>query len=225
PGWEVEWLGYTWTLAVLVPLAVVGAFILAVLVHPWLERWLTRDTRDAALLDRPRNMPGRTGVGVAALIFYGTLWGAASADVIAHLFRLDLESVIVTFQVLLIAGPIIGFVVTRRIALGLQARDTEQLAHGFETGRIVRLPGGDYEEIHQGLDAEVARALGTRPVTEAIPTRHGDGWRTPLDVLRVALARAYAKGARRSVPESMLESTSDSTSGVARATTPAALHR
>src|SRR4051812_9995254 len=72
PGWEVEWVGRTWTLAVLVPLAVIGAFVLAVLVHPWLERWLTRDagTADSALLDRPRNMPVRTGVGVAALIFY-----------------------------------------------------------------------------------------------------------------------------------------------------------
>jgi ubiquinol-cytochrome c reductase cytochrome b subunit len=201
PGWEFVWLGRTWTLAVLVPLAVIGVFILAVLVHPWLERWLTRDTSDPTLLDRPRNMPARTALGVAALAFYGTLWGAASADVIAHLFRLDLEAVIVTFQVLLFAGPVIGFVVTRRIALGLQARDADQLAHGFETGRIVRLPGGDYEEIHRPLDAETAQALGTRTVTEAIPTRHGEGWRTPLDVLRVSLAHWYSHDARRSTPQ------------------------
>jgi ubiquinol-cytochrome c reductase cytochrome b subunit len=198
PGWEVEWLGRTWTLAVLVPLAVIGAFILAVLVHPWLERWLTRDTSDPALLDRPRNMPARTGLGVAALVFYGTLWGAASADVLAQVLHLSLESVILTFQVTLLAGPVIAFAVTRRIALGLQARDREQLAHGVETGRIVRLPGGDYEEIPRGLDAETARALTTGPVTEAVPTRHRDGWRTPLDVLRVGLAHAYASGARRS---------------------------
>ncbi|MES1212874.1 MAG: hypothetical protein ABUT11_04940, partial [Leifsonia sp.] len=51
---------------------------------------------------------------------------------------------------------------------------------------------------HRGLDAETARALTTGPITEAIPTRHGDGWRTPLDVLRVALAHAYSSGARRS---------------------------
>jgi ubiquinol-cytochrome c reductase cytochrome b subunit len=200
PGWEVVWLGRTWTLGVLVPLAVIGAFVLAVLLHPWLERWLTRDTSDPALLDRPRNTPARTGVGVAALIFYGTLWGAASADVLASVFHLSLESVIANFQVLLFAGPIIGFVITRRAALGLQARDAEQLAHGFETGRIVRLPGGRYEEIHRELDAETARALGTGPMTEAIPTRHGEGGRTPLDLLRVSLAHWYESGARRSAP-------------------------
>jgi ubiquinol-cytochrome c reductase cytochrome b subunit len=183
---------------------VIGAFVLAVLVHPWLERWLTRDSGDPAVLDRPRNMPARTGLGVATLIFYGTLWGAASADVITQLFHLRLESVIVTFQVLLFAGPVIGFVITRRVALGLQARDAEQLAHGFETGRIVRLPGGDYEEIHRSLDAETARALGTGPMTEAIPTRHGEGWRTPLDVLRVSLAHWYERDARRSAPDAAL---------------------
>jgi ubiquinol-cytochrome c reductase cytochrome b subunit len=117
------------------------------------------------------------------------------------LLHLDLEVVLASFQVLLFAGPVIGFVVTRHIALGLQARDAEQLAHGFETGRIVRLPGGDYEEIHHALDADTARALGTRTATEAIPTRRGDGWRTPLDVLRVSLAHWYARDARRSTPE------------------------
>lgn len=218
PGWEVEWLGRTWTLAVLVPLAVIGAFVLAVLVHPWLERWLTRDTgaADSAILDRPRNMPARTGVGVAALIFYGTLWGAASADVLSHLLHLDLEIVITSFQVLLFAGPVIGFEVTRRAALGLQARDAEQLAHGFETGRIVRLPGGQYEEIHRALDAETARALGTRELTEAVPTRHGDGWRTPLDVLRVGLAHWYERDARRSAPDSTPDAIPDAIEAASR---------
>ena len=212
PGWEVEWLGRTWTLAVLVPLAVIGAFILAVLVHPWLERWLTRDSGDPALLDRPRNMPARTALGVAALVFYGTLWGAASADVLSHLLHLDLEMVIATFQALLFAGPIIGFAVTRRVVLGLQARDAEQLAHGFDTGRIVRMPGGDYEEIHRPLDAETARALGTRSLTEAVPTRHGDGWRTPLDVLRVSLAHWYERDAHRSAPDAVLDTAPDAVS-------------
>ena len=115
------------------------------------------------------------------------------------------------------AGPVVGFLVTQRVAIGLQARDREQLAHGYETGRIVRMPGGQYEEIHRGLDAETARALGTGPITEAIPTRHGDGWRTPLDVLRVGLAHWYERGASRSAP--------DSAPDLARDALPAALPR
>ena len=80
----------------------------------------------------------------------------------------------------------------------------------------VMLPGGDYEEIHAALDSETARALTTGPITEAIPTRHGDGWRTPLDVLRVGLAHAYARGARRSAADAPPAALPRSLAGSAR---------
>jgi ubiquinol-cytochrome c reductase cytochrome b subunit len=147
PGWEIEVGGYTLTLAVLVPLAVVGLFLLAVAAYPFLENWVRRDT-GTEFLDRPRDVPTRTAIGIAGMTFYGVLWGAASADLLAHLLRLSLEGVLVTFQVLLFAGPLIAFVVTRRICLGLQHKDRDIAAHGYETGRIVRLPGGEFIEVH-----------------------------------------------------------------------------
>jgi ubiquinol-cytochrome c reductase cytochrome b subunit len=203
PGWEVEWLDRTWTLAVLVPLAVIGAFVLAVLVHPWVEAWLVRDPSDPDLLDRPRNMPVRTGLGVAAVIFYATLWGAASADVSAALLHLQVESVVAAFQVGLFASPVLGFVFAHRIARGLQRRDDDLLAHGFETGRIVRLPGGEYIEAHHALPTDSALALHTRPTHDEPARRPGGSLRWPLDRLRVALGAWYLAGARWSAPESV----------------------
>lgn len=150
PGWEVEWLGYTWTLAILVPLAVVSLFILGVALYPFVEERFTRDRGDVEMLERPRNAAGRTALGVAGLVFIGTLWGAAAADHIAVLFRLSLEGVLIGFQVLLIAGPVVAFVLTKRICLGLQRKDRDIVQHGWETGRIVRLPGGEYVEVHAG---------------------------------------------------------------------------
>jgi len=150
PGWEVEWWGYTWTFAILVPLAVVSLFILGVAIYPFLESWIRRDRREYDVLERPRNAAGRTALGVAGLVFIGTLWGAAAADHIAVLFRLSLEGVLTGFQVLLIAGPFAAFVLTRRICLGLQRKDRDIVQHGWETGRIVRLPGGEYIEVHAG---------------------------------------------------------------------------
>jgi ubiquinol-cytochrome c reductase cytochrome b subunit len=151
PGWETEWLGRTWTLAILVPLAVVSLFLLLVVAYPFLEGWITGDTREHHLLDRPRNAPGRTAIGVAAIVFYGALWGSASADVIASHFAISLESTIHAFQAALLGGPIAGFILARRIAIGLQRKDRELLLHGYETGRIVRLPGGEYVEVHSSL--------------------------------------------------------------------------
>jgi ubiquinol-cytochrome c reductase cytochrome b subunit len=151
PGWEILLFGRTLTLAVLAPLAVIGVFLLLVAVYPFIEAWITGDQRDHHILDRPRNAPVRTAIGVAGVLFYATLWGAASADLVATLFRLSIESVITFYQGMLILGPLIGFIVAHRVALALQRKDRELVLHGFETGRIVRLPGGEYIEVHKPL--------------------------------------------------------------------------
>jgi len=174
PGWEVVWLGRTWTLAILAPLAVVGAFFAFVAAYPFLEEWVTGDRGDHHLLDRPRHAPTRTGLGVAGLVFVGVLWAAGGADIIATAFSVSIEHVITALQVALVAGPILAYTVTRRMCFGLQRRDAGLLRHGYETGRIVRLPGGGYHEIHRPLDeTELARL--------AMPggARHAD--RPPLD--------------------------------------------
>ena len=162
PGWEVVWLGRTWTLAILAPLAVVGALFAFVAAYPFLEEWVTGDRGDHHLLDRPRQAPTRTGLGVAGLVFVGVLWAAGGADIIATAFSVSIEHVITTLQVALVAGPILAYTVTRRMCFGLQRRDAGLLRHGYETGRIVRLPGGGYDEIHRPLD-ETERARLAMP--------------------------------------------------------------
>ena len=149
PGWEFVWLGRTWTLAVLVPLAVVSLFLLLVAMYPFVEEWSTGDDRDHHLLDRPRNTPTRTGIGIAGIVFYGTLWAAGSADLATTQFHLSIEGVIAFLRCMVLVGPLIAFTITRRICLGLQRKDRELVLHGYETGRIVRLPGGNYVEVHR----------------------------------------------------------------------------
>jgi len=151
PGWELVLFGRTLTLAVLAPLAVIGLFMLLVLVYPFVEEWITGDKREHNVLDRPRNAPVRTAIGVAGVLFYATLWAAASADVAATHFRVSVESLIHFYQAMLLVGPVVGFIVARRVAMALQRKDRELVLHGFETGRVVRLPGGEYIEVHKPL--------------------------------------------------------------------------
>lgn len=187
PGWEADWFGRTWTFAVLVPLAVVGLFLLLVVAYPFLEAWITGDRREHHLLDRPRNAPGRTGVGVAAMVFYAALWGAASADLIATHFSLSLESTIHLFQAAVIVGPVIAFVLTRRIAIALERKDRHLLLHGYETGRIVRLPGGEYVEVHAPLTPHERWRL-VDAEQEAVEPAKAES-RMPLPRVRAALSR------------------------------------
>jgi ubiquinol-cytochrome c reductase cytochrome b subunit len=135
-----------------VPLAVIGIFLLLVAVYPFLEERITGDRGEHHLLDRPRNMPTRTGIGVAGVVFYATLWAAGSADLIADAFSLTIEGVVLTMQIVLVVGPAIGFTLARRVCLGLQRKDRDVVLHGYETGRIVRLPGGEYIEVHEPVD-------------------------------------------------------------------------
>ncbi|WP_311879041.1 cytochrome bc1 complex cytochrome b subunit [Microbacterium forte] len=189
PGWEVEWLGRTWTLAVLVPLTVVALFLLLVVSYPFLEEWITGDNRNHHLLDRPRNAPGRTAIGVAAIVFYGALWGAASADLLATVFAIGLEQTIQFFQVTVLLGPMIAFVLTRRIAIGLQRKDRHLMLHGFETGRIVRLPGGEYVEVHSPLTPEERSRLNYENARLGPGMKPGGGRAAPTPLLRAALWR------------------------------------
>ncbi len=152
PGWEVEVLGATWSWNIIVPLLILPVFLGLVAFYPFIEAWITGDKREHHIADRPRNAPTRTAIGAAGVTFYAMLWAAASSDLIATHFRLSIEGVIHGCQVLLIVGPIIAYFVTKRICIGLQKKDREIALHGFESGRIVRLPGGEYVEVHEQLD-------------------------------------------------------------------------
>jgi ubiquinol-cytochrome c reductase cytochrome b subunit len=152
PGWEFEVAGYTVSLNLLVPLLVGVLFLVAVAIYPFLEAWITGDKREHHLLDRPRNAPTRTAIGAAGVTFYAVMWAAASSDLIATHFALGLEHVTHALQFLFIVGPFVAYFLAKRIALGLQKKDREIALHGFESGRIVRLPGGEYIEVHQPLE-------------------------------------------------------------------------
>jgi ubiquinol-cytochrome c reductase cytochrome b subunit len=166
PGWEFSWLGRTWTLAVLAPLAVIGVFFAVVAAYPFLEARVTGDRSEHHLLDRPRLTPTRTGIGVAGMVFYGTLWASGSADLLATQFRLSFEGVIHTLQAVLLLGPVVAFAVTRRICRDLQDADAELVRHGIESGRLLRLPDGGYTDVHRSLSPAERwrrRAVEARP--------------------------------------------------------------
>lgn len=159
PHWEVTGLGGTWPLALLVPQAVVALFLAIIVAYPYLEERFTGDRRDHNILDRPRDAPRRTAIGVAGLAFYGTLWAAAGSDVIATQLQIPFETQVYILRVSLVVAPIVAYVVTYGICLGLQDRDRDLAAHGAETGLVVRRPDGGYVQARRPLPIDGRRTL------------------------------------------------------------------
>ena len=152
---NLDWVdpfGFTWAFGVLIPLVGLLVFLAAVALYPFFEAWITGDKREHHIAERPRNAPVRTAIGAAGVTFYAALWAAASSDLIATHFRLSIEGVILALQVSAVLGPFVAFFITKRVCLALQRKDREIALHGFESGRIVRLPGGEYIEVHEQLD-------------------------------------------------------------------------
>ena len=154
PGlFEFTLFGHTWSMNIFPgSIFLLPVFYFAIGVYPFIEGWVTGDKREHHVLDRPRNAPTRTAIGVAFAVFYIVLMFAAGNDLMAIKLHLSINDITNFFRVMVFLGPILAFWVTKRICLSLQRRDRDLVLHGRETGRIVRTPEGAFFEAHEPLD-------------------------------------------------------------------------
>jgi ubiquinol-cytochrome c reductase cytochrome b subunit len=107
PPWDFTVFGYTVS-EVLIPGVVLPSLTFALLyAWPFLERRLTGEREESHILDRPRDRPVRTAVGVGVIAFYGVLLLAGGDDVIAEKLDVPIIPVVWTFRVLLFVLPLL----------------------------------------------------------------------------------------------------------------------
>jgi ubiquinol-cytochrome c reductase cytochrome b subunit len=152
PPWDINLPGNYTIPALFWPTVVIAGLMFTLLaLYPFIERKLTGDTASHHLLQRPRDVPVRTSLGVMALTFYFWLMVAGANDVIADKFDISLNAMTWVGRIGVIILPPLAYMITYRICLGLQQHDREVLEHGIETGVIRRLPSGEFIEVHQPL--------------------------------------------------------------------------
>ncbi|MFI6061124.1 cytochrome bc complex cytochrome b subunit [Streptomyces sp. NPDC051286] len=152
PPWETNIAGHTIMWNVFIPALLLPGVVFTVLfLYPFFEKWVTGDRREHHLCDRPRNRPTRTGLGVAAIIFYAVLLVAGGNDVVAFSFRVSVQVMTWILRVALIAAPLLAFALTKRLCLALQMRDRRRLTEGEETGQVTQSIDGDLSESHRTL--------------------------------------------------------------------------
>ena len=151
PAWEVYLGNYTIP-AVFFPGAIGMPLLFTLLLtYPWLERRLSKDTAHHNILQRPRDAPVRTSLGMMAFGFFMVIELSGFNDIIADQFDISLNATTWAGRIGVLVVPPLMYFITYRICLGLQRADREVLDHGVETGIITRTPSGGYLEIHQPL--------------------------------------------------------------------------
>ncbi|MBE9373151.1 cytochrome bc complex cytochrome b subunit [Saccharopolyspora sp. HNM0983] len=151
PAWEV-YLGPFTIPAVFFPTVLfMGMIFTVAAMYPMIERKLSKDDAHHNLLQRPRDVPVRTSLGVMAITFFMILMISGVNDIVAFQFDISLNAMTWGGRIGLLLLPPIAYYFTYRLCLGLQHSDREVLDHGVETGIIKRLPHGEFIEVHQPL--------------------------------------------------------------------------
>jgi ubiquinol-cytochrome c reductase cytochrome b subunit len=151
PPWEIHIGNY------LIPPAFWASPLFLPLIHglaavyPAIERKFTGDNARHNLLQRPRDVPVRTSLGVMAITFYAWLVLCGSNDIIADKFNISLNATTWAGRIGILLLPPLAYWVSYRMCIGLQRSDRAVLEHGIETGIIKRLPHGEFIEVHQPL--------------------------------------------------------------------------
>ncbi|WP_080794033.1 cytochrome b [Corynebacterium pacaense] len=150
PAWEIYLGNYTIP-AVFWVAVMLGILVVLLFTYPFIEKKLSGDDAHHNILQRPRDAPVRTSLGMMALVFYGLLTVSGGNDIWAYHFHVSLNAMTWIGRVGLIILPPIAYFVTYRICLGLQRSDREVLEHGIETGVIKQMPNGAFIEVHQPI--------------------------------------------------------------------------
>jgi ubiquinol-cytochrome c reductase cytochrome b subunit len=154
PPWEIFIFGrydippVFWAVVV-----IPGIMTTLLLAYPALERKLTGQDAAHNLLQRPRDAPARTALGMMAITFFAVLLISGGDDVISYKLHFSINAFTWVARVALLLLPPLAYYLTYRLCLGLQRYDRDLLDHGIETGIIRRLPHGEFIEVHQPLGA------------------------------------------------------------------------
>ncbi len=199
PGlFEFHLFGFTVSGNIILPALIIPGILTTLAVaYPWIEAWATGDKREHHVLDRPRNVPTRTGLGVMAITFYVLLWISGGNDIIATHLHLSINDITNTLRILVFVAPPLAYVIAKRICIGLQRKDREKVLHGRETGRVFRTEGGEVFELHEPLNPYDRWILVQQDIQPPLPLAAAtdrDGVRRPgvlLDRLRHKLSAFY----------------------------------
>jgi ubiquinol-cytochrome c reductase cytochrome b subunit len=169
PHWEFRSFGHEIANPVFPGLLIPGIIFTVIYAWPWIDKRIYRDYGRHNLLDRPRDKPFRTGIGVACIIFFTVETLATAADLLANNLRIGFERIIEILQIAVLVGPIVGFAIAFYTCRALQKTNAHPIQRPIG-GIILRASDGSYHTLgdhHAPASAgENGHGNGDRPAGE-----------------------------------------------------------
>ena len=107
---------------------------------------------------------------------YAMLWIGGGNDLVATTFGVSLNAVTYVLRVAVFVAPVIAFMLTKRICIGLQRSDEARLLHGAESGIIERDPsGGTPSGTGRSPRARRSPSPSTSSTRRSLPLSETDG--------------------------------------------------
>ena len=127
PHWEFRSFGLEIANPFFPGILLPGIVFTAMYAWPAIDRRLFADYGEHNLLDRPRDKPLRTAVGVAALFFFADLTVASATDLIGNALNVSFELLIEILQYGSFVAPIVAGVVAYKVCVLLQVQNAHPI--------------------------------------------------------------------------------------------------
>jgi ubiquinol-cytochrome c reductase cytochrome b subunit len=150
PAWETRAFGFEIPNPFYSGVVIPGITFAMLYAWPFLEARMTRDRAEHHLLDRPRDRPVRTSIGVAVLTFYVILFAAGGNDVLAARFDISVNAITWAFRIAVLTVPPLTGLLTYRLCRELQTRER---AHPPAVAVLERTETGGYVEVEEPAGA------------------------------------------------------------------------
>lgn len=143
PGWAIRLGNHAVGAPFWPAVAMPGVLFGLLFAWPFLERAFTHDDAEHQLLQFPWQNPGRVAVGAGILTYMALLLGAASDDVQARLWQMDVQAIAWAYRVAILSLPFIAAGIAWLVCRELQRRHAE---HKPNRVLLTRNAEGGFEE-------------------------------------------------------------------------------
>ncbi|MGH8922734.1 MAG: cytochrome b, partial [Actinomycetes bacterium] len=156
PHWEFRSFGHEINNPFFPGLLIPGIVFGLMFAWPFIDRLVYHDHEPHNLLDRPRDKPFRTAVGVAALAFFSDLTFASATDLLGNNLHISFERLIEVLQYGAFVAPIVAGGIAYKTCKALQRTGNHPIMKPVG-GFIYRTADGAYHTVgehhgHHGAD-------------------------------------------------------------------------